>query len=57
VVSFYKLAALQQDKVKFEYLHRALQILLELRQTGKLPPANLGWIDAIQQELAEARDK
>ncbi|NUM65857.1 hypothetical protein HUU39_11365 [candidate division KSB1 bacterium] len=53
VVSFYKISSLHQGKVKREYLQRALQILLELQRAGKLPPANAGWIAAIQQELAK----
>ncbi|MDZ7406613.1 MAG: tetratricopeptide repeat protein, partial [candidate division KSB1 bacterium] len=53
VVSFYKLSFISPPKVKRDYLERALNILLALQGAGKLPPANAGWIAAIQQELSK----
>jgi tetratricopeptide (TPR) repeat protein len=52
VVNLYRIASLQDGPARIQTLNEALQILQQLRDTGKLTPDKIGWPDAIAQMLA-----
>ncbi len=55
VVNLYRIASLADGSGRIQTLNEALEILQQLRDTGKLTPDKIGWPDSIAQMLALKR--
>nr|VFK40427.1 MAG: TPR repeat-containing protein [Candidatus Kentron sp. SD]VFK45892.1 MAG: TPR repeat-containing protein [Candidatus Kentron sp. SD] len=53
VASYVRMASMETDKARTDWLERALSILAPLAEEGRLPAKQAGWIPAIKEVLAD----